>query len=135
MESFEEKYEDVLQNSEFEIVRMYQHEPELLDLHVEDALGALIAAYQAERQGRAPRAPTLSRLAEDVRASVQGACDWRLGREPLIDAEPGAPLPMPAPLTLDEMLTCLKRVRKSVRYWSKEGGRQGYLRFVSDFVG
>ena len=29
---------------------------------------------------------------------------------------------------------CLKRIRKSVQRWNKEGGRQGYLTFVGRFV-
>jgi hypothetical protein len=39
----------------------------------------------------------------------------------------------PVPITLDEMIACLKRVRRSVKRWTKEGGRRGYLDFVDGF--
>ncbi len=36
----------------------------------------------------------------------------------------------PEPLTHDVILACIKRIRKSVEFWTKEGGRQGYLYFI-----
>ena len=38
------------------------------------------------------------------------------------------------PVTRDEIIACLKRVRKSIHLWTREGGRQGYLTFVSRFI-
>jgi hypothetical protein len=38
------------------------------------------------------------------------------------------------PKTIDEIIACLKRIRKSINRWNKVGGRQGYLIFVSDFI-
>ncbi len=32
------------------------------------------------------------------------------------------------------MIACLKRIRSSIQLWNKEGGRRGYLNFVSQFV-
>ena len=37
-------------------------------------------------------------------------------------------------LTVDEILACLKRLRTSVKRWTKDGGRQGYLTFVDEFI-
>jgi hypothetical protein len=48
-----------------------------------------------------------------------------------------APLPEPdsiPPLKLDVIVLCLKRIRKSIDRWNKEHGRQGYLKFVSQYV-
>lgn len=39
-----------------------------------------------------------------------------------------------APLALDEIIACLKRIRKSIEHWNRRGGRQGYLNFASQFV-
>ncbi len=62
----------------------------------------------------------------------------RLGRQSLqAPDEAGQPADLALPgadKTLDEILACLKRVRKSVNYWTKESGRQGYLNFVTQFV-
>ncbi len=133
MANFEEKYGDVLQNIEFGIVQVYQAQPTLLD--VDHALEGLVRAYQAEQRGRAAPALRLSLPAQAVYDSVRPICEWRLGRE-LLHAESGEKLDVgPTPLTLDEIVACLKRIRKSVAFWTKERGRQGYLCFISQFVG
>jgi len=135
MTNFEEEYEDVLQNIEFGIVRVYHAQPTLLDVDVDHALEGLVRAYQAEQRGRAAPALRLSLPAQAVYDSVRPMCEWRLGREPLY-TEAGKKLDVgPEPLTLDEIVACLKRVRKSVAFWTKERGRQGYLSFVSQFIG
>ncbi len=38
------------------------------------------------------------------------------------------------PVSHDVLIACLKRIRKSVRYWSKQGGRRGYLAYVRNFL-
>jgi hypothetical protein len=131
---FEEKYEDVLQNIEFAIVHTYRQMPELLDCHADAALETAIAGYAAEQQGRTPRPIALEGARLRVYEAVRNVCEWRLGREDLRignDTQRGEPL---EPMRLDEIVSCLKRVRKSVQRWTKQGGRQGYLRFVSRYV-
>ena len=36
--------------------------------------------------------------------------------------------------TAQEILACLRKIRKSVERWNKRGGQQGYLHFVREFV-
>jgi len=53
-----------------------------------------------------------------------------LGREQLM-------IKVPNPIdekTVDEILGCLRKIRKSVDRWNKRGGQQGYLQFVSNFI-
>jgi hypothetical protein len=38
------------------------------------------------------------------------------------------------PVPFDVIVECLKRIRKSIQRWNREGGRQGYLKFVEQFV-
>jgi hypothetical protein len=40
----------------------------------------------------------------------------------------------PKPITIDEIILCLKRVLKSVKRWNEDGGRQGYLDFIIQYV-
>lgn len=47
----------------------------------------------------------------------------------------GLDVPPVQPTSLDQMLSCLRKVRKSVDRWNSRGGPQGYLRFVSEYVG
>jgi hypothetical protein len=124
---FEDEYMGVLQNIEFTIVGVHREHPQLLDYDVDGALEALAARYTAEQRGRTIREPALLALRQDVYESVLAVCEWRLGRDPDNPAPPDSN-------TVDEILACLKRVRSSVQRWTREGGRQGYLTFVSRFI-
>src|ERR1039457_2527747 len=43
--------------------------------------------------------------------------------------------PAPAdPNTLDDIGACLRRIQKSIDFWNKSNGRQGYLSFVTQYV-
>ncbi|MFQ6102029.1 MAG: hypothetical protein ACE5OS_12460 [Anaerolineae bacterium] len=107
---FEERYEDVLQNIEFGIVRVYREHPEMTDWETLNAIGALLHTYRAEAKGRQPAPPSLAPLAQEVYESVEAMCEWRLGREtPFLDEE-GEPAEFPVELiTLDEIIACLIR--------------------------
>jgi len=133
MARFEEKYEDVLQNIEFGIIQVYREHPEMMDWDVLNAINALIRVYQAETRGQPTLELTLAPLAEETFDAAHAMCNWRLGRAQLIE-EDNQPVELDmSPKTVDEILACLKRIRRSIDHWSKRGGRQGYLSFVNDF--
>lgn len=130
--AIEEEYEDVLQNIEFAIVSIYRRRRDLIDYDVDEALNALVQDYRAQQQQRSPKSHRFTERPEQVYEAVKQICEWRLGQateERL--AEAGM---LPEPLTLEEMVACLKRVKKSVRFWSKRGGRQGYLQFIEQHI-
>jgi hypothetical protein len=127
---FEEEYQDVLQNIEFAIVNVYRPRAELTDYDVETVLSELIRGYQAEQRQREVTPPSLNDLRQQLYDGLKMMCDWRLGRAELSRESGQGDLPSPSPLTVDEIIACLKRIRKSVQKWSKQGGRQGYLKFI-----
>jgi hypothetical protein len=43
------------------------------------------------------------------------------------------PLQM-TPITLEELISCLRRIENSIKKWNKQGGRKGYLTFVEQFI-
>lgn len=132
---FEERYQDVLQNIEFGIIRVYQNHPEMTDWEALAAIEALSRVYNAEAKGREMTPPSLGPLSEEVYDFVETMCKWRLGREMPFSDKEGEPVEFPMqPLALDEIVACLKRVRKSIKRWTRQGGRQGYLTYVSQFV-
>jgi hypothetical protein len=106
-----------------------------LDSDVEKALNMALLDYQAERQQWTPRSPTLGALPEMVYVSLKQVCNWRLGR--LAGLAPGdaRPLALLSPLSLDEVIACLKRIRKSVQKWNRQAGQRGYLQFVAEYIG
>src|SRR5512146_2170361 len=113
----EEEYEDVLHNIEMVIVTFYKDHPALLDYHVDAALEALGRTYQREKTGGGEPVLPKGELAQDVYKSVKMTCDWQLGKENLVDEE-GQPMHV-EPLSIDEMQTVLKRLRKSIDTWTK----------------
>lgn len=130
---FEERYEDVLQNIEFGIIQVYRRHPEMTDWDALQAVERLLRDYQAEVKGRQVRPPSLRHLSQQVYDSAWTMCEFRLGREHLLD-EDDRPLDLDVePLSLDEIIACLKRIRKSINLWTREGGRQGYLTYVDQF--
>lgn len=129
--SFEEEYEDILQNIEFAIIQEYQQDPKLLDYDVADALEALIRAYRAEAGGRTPTELRLEGKPRLVLDAVRAICEWRLGRS---ESDAGSLPRVTKPISVSEIVDCLKRIEKSVHRWNKQNGRQGYLNFVSKYI-
>lgn len=126
--TFETQHEDVLHNLELVILSFHHEHPELLDYDVEGALDALIAGYTAEARGRTAQARQLPGLRQPLMEALRATCEGLLGR-----GSPKAVL-IPASATVDEVAACLGRVRKSVRMWTREAGRKGYLSFIERYV-
>lgn len=130
-ESVEERYFDVLQNIEFAIVQVYRRHPDLADANVDRALEALLRAYNAELKERSTPKVNLSATELEIRDDVRAMCEWRLGRVQPPDNETPKEI---TPITVDEIIICLKRLRSSIKLWTQDGGRQGYLTFISPFL-
>ena len=126
----EEEDTDVLQNIEFAIISVYRADSTLLDSQVTGAVKALIRHYMAEERGRAASPAHLGERTQRIFDSVKSTCEWRLGRKQ--NADPGElPDAQVEPISIDVILACLRRIRESIRFWTKEAGRQGYLDFVN----
>jgi hypothetical protein len=132
-QTFEERYLDVLQNLEFGIIQVARRHPEMSDWEALAAVEALMQVYRAEATGREARPPKLDPLAEETYGIVESMCEWRLGRGQFVNDE-GEPMELLVePIAAEEMYRCLKRIRDSIRKWTKRAGRQGYLRYIDQF--
>ncbi len=140
---FEEKYLDVLQNIETGIVSVYRSHPEMTDYDAQKAVETLIREYQAETTGRLALVVAMNSVAQETYYSVKAMCEWRLGRVQMEMEEKKSffkrptkkPVEMPIePKTVEEIVLCLKRIRKSIETWNRRSGRQGYLTFISEFI-
>jgi hypothetical protein len=131
--SIEDQHPDVLQNIEVFIVRKYHQYPSLTDYDVDKAIEALIRTYRNDATDK-PEVLPRGDLAKAVYAAVKSVCEWRLGRDDGISRDVNLP-ENPDPISMDVMILCLKRIRKSIAMWTKEGGRQGYLMFIEQFIG
>ena len=126
----DEKYLDVLQNIEFGIVSVYQKQNDLNDYDVMNALEALIDAYRLEIRGHTPKEYSLTAKESLVFGEVREMCEFRLGRKNLDETS----LAILEQKTTEEILSCLRKIRKSVERWNSRGGKQGYLNFVKEYV-
>lgn len=140
---------DILQNIEFGIISVYRKDSELTDYDTLNAIEALIRHYTAEEQHKDPPSIRLSARAKLVFDSVKTMCDMRLGRQSFVEEQSESFISKIfklkffkskkveleiEPKTLAEIIACLKRIRTSIRSWNKRGGRQGYLKFASQFI-
>lgn len=132
MPAFEDEYLDVLQNIEMAIVSVYREHHDLLDYDVDKALNLLWNEYRNEKQGKTTPVPKLGENAQLVYDRVKEMCEWRLGRRK--EKIGGWFKAQPQPISIEEVVDCLKRIRKSVDLWSKQGGRQGYLYFIDNHI-
>lgn len=104
----------------------------MTDYDVNKALSALIQTYRNEAAGK-PLINPGGNLAILVYCQIAAICNWRLGRSPVFNKK-GKSLSMRKPLNSEPIILCLKRLRKSVETWTKQGGRQGYLTYISQFL-
>ena len=133
--AIEEDYLDVLQNIEAGIVSVYRKNKLVLDYDVEVVINVLVRDYQAEQKSGQPvQTAQNDDLKRQLYAAVREMCEWRLGRSELVQDGKEVDLIEEDGLSLEEMIACLKRIRKSVQHWTKQAGRQGYLNFVSEFI-
>lgn len=133
---FEDQYLDVLQNIESAIIDVYRDHPEVTDYNVDKALAGLVRVYQARIKDQPAPHLSFKEVERHVYDAVMDMCDWRLGelksgRNEGLDAL----MEELEPKTLDEIVACLKRIRKSVSLWTKQGGRQGYVTFIASSFG
>lgn len=131
----EEEYEDVLQNLEGAIIMYYREKPELIDGEVERAIDWLIRIYGAEAQGKKSGQKAPRGTSGEVAEVVKQICDWRLGREEIEVEEEQGEVKGGLKESLEPivLVECLKRIKSSIKFWTKKGGRQGYLDYVDEF--
>jgi hypothetical protein len=129
--ALEDAHLDVLQNLEFAIVSVYRKQSALRDVEVMRALDALIDVYRAEARGHTPKDINLPEPERTVFQRTKEMCALRLGRQ---EAVTRVHVPFEGEKTVQDILACLRKIRKSVERWNKRGGQQGYLHFVREFV-
>ncbi|MCA9929526.1 MAG: hypothetical protein KC419_13665 [Anaerolineales bacterium] len=135
MGEFEEKYNDQLRSMELALVRVYRADGEVVDWQVLTAVNTLIRTYTAEQRKRPAPATKMQLPVQQAYTDLQIPCEGWLGRGPLLD-ETGQTVQVDEnnKLTISEIIACLKRIRRSIEMWQKEGGRRGYFEFIDQFL-
>jgi hypothetical protein len=130
---FEEEYMDILQNIETAIHSIHLENPALTDYDVDHALEFLFRAYRNEARGQTSTPPRNASSLQ-VYEAARGACEVRLGRAPIPPNLKKLGDGEFEPVPIEIILQALKRIRKSISLWTKEGGRQGYLDYITQFI-
>ncbi len=121
---------DILQNLEFSVVEVWREHPEMTDYTAQRVYETVFQFYRAEQRGHAPKTPDLKGLDATAFEALKAMCEFRLGRVP-------CPVPGPEripPIPLEMLLECLRELSKSVERHTRQGGRQGYLIFIDQFL-
>jgi hypothetical protein len=136
METFEDQYLDVLHNIESALAGAYREYEDMTDFETLNAVNGLIRTYTAQQRRRPEPVLNLNPMEQFAYDAARVACDWRLGSDAIrLETAEGEPVELEIePLTVGEIIACLKRIRKSAQLWQKEGGRRGYYEFVSRFL-
>jgi hypothetical protein len=104
----------------------------VIDLHVLEALEATRRLFAAEAQSRTFQPRLGDQRVQQLFAGLRDASEVLLGREPagIYDqtAEPSDAI------SIDTLVTCLKQLERSVKLWSEQGGRRGYLQYIRRFL-
>ena len=125
----EQEFEDVLFEIEAAIIDIFGENEKLLDKQVQMAIDTLYSYYDRQKRGKKAFVARPPGLAGEVYDGIHTVCEKWMGR-----SIAGSETAESKTLTVSEMMRCLKRLQKSIKLWSKRGGRQGYLEYVSNFI-
>ena len=131
----EEEFSDVLFDIESTIVEIYSNNLNLVDRQVLLAIDTLYRFYERNKKNKDGFFPVPTGLAGNIYNQVLHVCESWLGRASYNDADDcNHEVQKRCKLTITEVMRCLKRLRKSMKIWHKQGGNQAYLNYVNEFV-
>jgi hypothetical protein len=119
--------EGVLKTIETAVVNVTRDKPTMTNYAALRAYEAAIKHYHAIARQQQSKPANLTGTDALLYEAVRTACEARLGRP--ISAESNAPA-----LSHEDLVACLRRLKKSVEFWTEQGGRRGYLDFLTQFV-
>jgi len=126
MSEFEKKYIDVLFYIETGLLSSVKEDPLLCDHDILRVTECAISHYKSVQRGQEIASNKLTGVHREIFGRLLFMCEWRLGRL----SSPPQEIPCD-PITIEELLQCFKRVEKSIKFWTKQGGRKGYVNFAA----
>ncbi len=121
---------DVLQNLEFAVVEVWRAHPEMTDYVAGRAYEAVFQLYRSELRGHQPKPASSTGLDAITFESLKAMCEFRLGRASCPVAGPEKI----APVSVEQLVDCLRELKKSTERHTVLEGRQGYLTFIDRFL-
>lgn len=121
-----------LEEIETAIVGIWRRHPDMTDYVANRAYEAAFQFYRARSRGHEPKPSGLSGIDLESFNAVQRVCENLLttGATPVKGRPPGNT----APIALEKLLEYLRELHRSVERHTRDGGRQGYLQFIDEFL-
>ena len=136
MTDFEMVNQGTLASIELAIVGCFRAQNSLTDHDVEEAINAVLPAYEPAKRDTSGRVARLGPMARDVFNQISAVC--RVMTDPdRLQTETGEPLAKDMRMrsvSAETMSACLRRIRKSVQFWRRDGGLRGYLNFINENI-
>ncbi|MFT5193018.1 MAG: hypothetical protein ACI9EW_000176 [Cellvibrionaceae bacterium] len=132
----EEEYQDVLMNIEFAILGEYRNNRDLRDYDIDVVINTAIRYYDAQRKQKVIKLGTLSDQQQQVYDSLFVITILLLNGFSGLQTKDGQEISIPESrkISVEVLILCLKRIRKSVKLWTKRNGPKGYLTFLDTFL-
>ena len=121
-----EQFEGQLYQIELVVTHVFDDHPDLTDAQVDSVYEELSRRYRAEATAHEFKAGKLDGIRADLHAELLPVTELLLGRP--------ANMAPADPISAEDMRLCLNRLRSSIKRWSREGGRQGYLTYLSEYL-
>jgi len=121
LSEFEDQYLDVLQNIEWALLSLVVDHPDLSDHDLRRIVEQTLAYYKSLHK-ETTIMQKFTGIHQEIFEKVLSICNWRLKSSPKKN--------ICAPITIEELILCLKRIEKSIKFWTKQGGRKGYINFA-----
>lgn len=119
----EDIYFDQLFELEQSIIEVFRKTPDLIDLEVLSALDATIMNYKNFKRGFSQKSFNSTEIIQSVYENIETICKELISSETNVKE-----------ISIDELLWCLRRIKKSLKMWNKNMGRQGYLNFIDEHI-
>jgi len=127
-----------MQTIESTVKRFREEFPKLVDTEVEYAYKQLKLYYDGLAKGKNMTEPTSTierrqALIDELLNTIETREEMQAD-EYIVNNEEYKPAGRPIPSLASFYVICLNRLYKSVRFWTKEHGKTGYLNFICYFV-
>lgn len=131
---YPDDYFHILEPIESAVVYAYRDNPDLTDANVDRIYEVLHRSYKAELRERKAPAVAVPDSYADLLVEVKEVCEWSLGRVKRPEnIRRKIVFARNTTITLEELLDCLVHLRRSIKLWTGEFGRQGYLDYINRF--
>lgn len=121
-------YEHILHFIEDAVLSFYDEHADLSDHDVDKVYETINRTLQSELRGKTPPKIKLKPIQSELHEGLIKASRWLLGEGKLEDEE-GVDVEVDE-IPKDDLAACYKRLRKSIKLWTADYGRQGYLDFL-----